>query len=227
MRTCKATNRSRTIHRCCAHAAVSPGTQRERKQSRNASNARQKRVADAKFPKPRMGSYRCLLPRWSCSIRLLRYVFVRCTTSFPMVSRMARGEERGPSVVTCSGVWATTATACSKNRFAASLSRFSAQPRINQIAIVIHGSGEIAPFPLDLAGRFVHLPGYSGLPTSRGFAIVLPATGQSVLPHLELPHVERRSLALKTSGRDHASSASSAVARKSRAEPCLWGIRGR
>ena len=41
--------------------------------------------------KPRMGRYRPLMPRWSCSIRLFMYWLVRCRTLLPNSARIARG----------------------------------------------------------------------------------------------------------------------------------------
>lgn len=64
------------------------------------------------FPHPHIGEERCLIPRWSCSSRLFRYVFVRCWTLLLIVSRIARGWDVWPSVVTSSGTWPTTPTAC-------------------------------------------------------------------------------------------------------------------
>jgi len=51
-------------------------------------------------------------------------------------------------------------------RLAASISRFSIEPRINQIAISIDGSIEIASFPFDGDGGFNHVPGPPYLATS-------------------------------------------------------------
>ena len=41
--------------------------------------------------KPRTGPYHPLIPRWSCSIRLFRYWFVRCFTPSSSSVRIARG----------------------------------------------------------------------------------------------------------------------------------------
>ncbi len=51
---------------------------------------------------------------------------------------------------------------------AASISRFSARHRINQIAISIDGAIQIAPCSLDVDVGFIHVPGASCLPSSLG-----------------------------------------------------------
>lgn len=53
--SCKAAIRSQKIRRCCASGGVSLSEWQERKYWRNSSNAWQKRVADTKVPKPRIG----------------------------------------------------------------------------------------------------------------------------------------------------------------------------
>ena len=84
----------------------------------------------------------------------------------PRVSRIARGHERCLSVVTDAGVWPTTAMACLKNSLATSLSRFSALSRINQVAIVINGTLDIAPLPMNLEIGLGNVPGCSSLTPS-------------------------------------------------------------
>jgi len=51
-------------------------------------------------------------------------------------------------------------------RLAASISRFWAPHRVNQVAIPIDGSIEITPFSLDVDLGFIHIPGSSCLPSS-------------------------------------------------------------
>ena len=56
--SCKVVIRSRKSCRCCARDMVSFAVWRGRKYWRNSSNARQKRAADTKLPKPRCGNQR-------------------------------------------------------------------------------------------------------------------------------------------------------------------------
>jgi len=49
-------------------------------------------------------------------------------------------------------------------RLAASISRFWAPHRVNQVAIPIDGSIEITPFSLDVDLGFIHIPGSYGGP---------------------------------------------------------------
>ena len=60
-----------------------PGRWRTRKYGRSSSNAVQNRAADAKRPKPSLGSSRCLMTRWLCAARLCKYWLHRCRTFSP------------------------------------------------------------------------------------------------------------------------------------------------
>jgi hypothetical protein len=53
-----------------------------------------------------------------------------------------------------------------EKRLAASIFRFSLEPRINQIAILIDSPIQVAPFPMDLPVRFITIAGCPCLPMS-------------------------------------------------------------
>jgi hypothetical protein len=69
IKVCRAVSRWRKACRCSRRETTSPMARRGWRALRHSSKAQQKRAAASTVPKPRMGSYRCLIPRWSCSSR--------------------------------------------------------------------------------------------------------------------------------------------------------------
>ena len=112
--------------------------------------ARQKRAAEETLPKPRMGEYRCLMPRWS---RRESIVEVRATAVDDLRTKcLADGTGIGVVSIGRHSFW------CMPHRpgglFEKVLGRLQislfAEPRINQVPIPIDGTVKIAPSPLHL-----------------------------------------------------------------------------
>src|SRR5208337_269183 len=97
----------------------------ERRTFRSSSWPRHNRLAESVLLKPSIGRHRLLMPRWSCSRRLLRYRFVRWRTRSPSTVRIARGYASCPSVVIRSGVTSVIVFADRKKALAAARSRCS------------------------------------------------------------------------------------------------------
>ena len=109
--------------RCWARGIDWPRRWRARKYCRSSSNAEQKRAADAKLPKPRMGSEHCCTARWLCSVRWFQSWRHRCRTFLPRIQQIALRYGGCWSVVMRCGVRSATSTRRRRTRRAASVSR--------------------------------------------------------------------------------------------------------
>src|SRR5258708_588596 len=103
---------------------------------------------------------------------------------------------------------------------------FLAQPRINQIAIMINGSLKIAPFPMDLDGGLIDIPGSSCLSVPFCAQLIRKQGGKSCLPIANCLIRKREAAFEEHQSRDRANLLDSVVARGQRGEPRLWEIRG-
>jgi hypothetical protein len=65
---------------------------------------------------------------------------------------------------------------------------FLTQHRINQIAIAIDGSIELAPFPFHADIRFIDVPRFSCLSVSLGSQLVAYERGKTLFPRAFLSH---------------------------------------
>jgi hypothetical protein len=72
--------------------------------------------------------------------------------------------------------------ACWKKLLETSIFRFSLEPRVNQIAISIDGTIQVAPVPVYFHVGFIHVPGCSSLSTSLDAELISKQRGKTGFP---------------------------------------------
>ena len=174
--------RVRKSCRLSTRGTVPPGRWRTRKYCRSASNAVQNRAADAKLPKPSMGSSRCLMARWLCSARLFKYWLHRCRTFLPRIQRIALRYGGCWSVVTRCGLRWATSTRRRRKRRGGVLIAVLAEHGVEEVAIAVDGAIERAPAARDLHGGLIDGPGDAGAASALGPEPVRPERREAELP---------------------------------------------
>ena len=174
--------RVRKSCRLSTRGTVPPGRWRTRKYWRSSSNAVQNRAADAKLPKPSMGSSRCLMARWLCSARVFKYWLHRCRTFLPRIQRIRSAVRRIRVRRDALGLALGHVHQAPQEAPGGVLIAVLAEHGVEEGAIVVAGAVEIAPAARDLPVGLIDGPGDAGAASALGPEPVRPEQREAELP---------------------------------------------